>query len=299
MCRFAAYLGHPLLLSQLITEPVHSLIHQSYRSLERPEPLNGDGFGVAWFVPEISPTPALFKEITPAWNNENLREIARVTTSRCILAHVRAASPESSVHRLNCHPFAAGSVALMHNGFLAGFSHWRRALLAELSDEAFGLIRGSTDSEHAFALFWDNWRRRTETDPMEAMFLALQATIARLEQLKLAAGLHDCSYFNFCVADGERLVATRFSSDHQSPASLHYTTGRELRCREGVHLAEPADKDPNFVIVASEETAPGFCWNVVPVNHAVLAWQAGVARVRPLNVADLHHSTVPQKSLSC
>ena len=101
MCRFIAYLGHPLLISKLVTEPIHSLIHQSYHARERPEPLNGDGFGVAWFAPEFSPRPALFKDTTPAWNNENLREMAPVTRSRCILAHVRAASPNSSVHRLN------------------------------------------------------------------------------------------------------------------------------------------------------------------------------------------------------
>ncbi len=282
MCRFAAYLGHPLLLSKLITEPAHSLIHQSYQARERPEPLNGDGFGVAWFVPEISPTPALLKDITPAWNNENLREVSRVTTSRCILAHVRAASPESSVHRLNCHPFAAGRVALMHNGYLAGFSRWRRALMADLSDEAFALIRGSTDSEHAFALFWDHLRARSDADPMEALFAALQATIARLEQLKLAAGVNDCSYFNFCVADGERMVATRYASDQSAPASLHYTTGRELRCQDGRIVADPLADEPDFVIVASEETTPGFCWNEVPINHAVLARQHGEAAVRPL-----------------
>lgn len=279
MCRFVAYLGHPLLLSKLVTEPAHSLIHQSFQARERPEPLNGDGFGVAWFVPEVSPTPALLKDVTPAWNNENLREVARVTQSRCILAHVRAASPESSVHRLNCHPFAFGHLAVMHNGYLAGFPRWRRALLHELSDEAFGLIRGSTDSEHAFALFYDHWRR----DPGQGLLHALQATILKLEELKLAAGITDNSYFNFCVADGEKLVATRYSSDLVSPASLHYTTGRELRCHDGRYLAGPADSDPNFVIVASEETTPGFCWNVVPVNHAVLASQGGQIEVRPLS----------------
>ena len=41
----------------------------------------------------------------------------------------------------------------MHNGSLEGFSQGRRKLLAELSDEAFELIAGSTDSEHLFAIF--------------------------------------------------------------------------------------------------------------------------------------------------
>ena len=48
MCRFVFYRGAPIRLSSLLTEPVHSIIHQSYRSKERAEPLNGDGFGVGW-----------------------------------------------------------------------------------------------------------------------------------------------------------------------------------------------------------------------------------------------------------
>src|SRR5690349_16561066 len=91
VCRFTFYRGEPLPLAQLITEPVHSLIHQSFHSDEREEPLNGDGFGLAWYV-DGSAEPALFRAVTPAWSNRNLRELARVTTSGCVLAHVRAAT---------------------------------------------------------------------------------------------------------------------------------------------------------------------------------------------------------------
>ena len=90
MCRLIAYAGHSLCVAELVTRPVHSLVNQSYHSTERSEPLNGDGFGVAWYHPELSERPALFREVTPAWNNENLRELARVLYSPCILAHIRA-----------------------------------------------------------------------------------------------------------------------------------------------------------------------------------------------------------------
>jgi len=46
MCRFAAYLGLEIFISSLVTEPHHSIIHQSYHAKERIEPLNGDGFGI-------------------------------------------------------------------------------------------------------------------------------------------------------------------------------------------------------------------------------------------------------------
>ena len=48
MCRFTLYLGPPVRLSTLLTEPEHSLILQSFHAAERDEPLNGDGFGIGW-----------------------------------------------------------------------------------------------------------------------------------------------------------------------------------------------------------------------------------------------------------
>ncbi|MFQ5353611.1 MAG: class II glutamine amidotransferase, partial [Thermodesulfobacteriota bacterium] len=61
MCRFVLYLGEDVALNSLITEPENSIIHQSFHSHERAEPLNGDGFGVAWYAPEVGEEPAVFK----------------------------------------------------------------------------------------------------------------------------------------------------------------------------------------------------------------------------------------------
>lgn len=286
MCRFAAYLGHPLKLCQLVTEPSHSLIHQSYQAKERPEPLNGDGFGVAWFPPDAGSRPALFKDTSPAWNNDNLREIARVTQSHCILAHVRAASPGSAVQRLNCHPFCMGHLALMHNGFLAGFPRWRRSLLAQLSDLAFENIRGSTDSEHAFALLYDHYLRlNPQMPPLERLLQSVSATIDNLETLKFQAGVEEHSHFNFAIADGEHIVATRYCSCPADlpAASLHYTTGSRFHCQDGRMAMEASAEIADVVLIASEEMTPDFCWEEVPVNSAVLASHPGRIEIRSLS----------------
>ncbi|MBS2038891.1 class II glutamine amidotransferase [bacterium] len=286
MCRFIGYLGHPLRLSQLITEPEHSLIQQSYQARERPEPLNGDGFGVAWFVPEFSPTPALFKDVSPAWSNENLRELSKVTSSRCILAHVRAASPQSPVNRLNCHPFSQSGLAFMHNGYLADFGRWRRSLLNGLSDAAFEVIRGSTDSEHAFALFCDfYWKRPESVEPLLRLSQSLVLTIQRLELLRQEAGVLPGSYFNFLVADGENMVATRFASHRdEPPPSLHYATGRNLRCERGKIQLDQTPDSADVAMIVSEETGPEFCWEQVPPNHLVLAQHPGEIELRPIEI---------------
>ena len=108
-------------------------------------------------------------------------------------------------------------------------------------------------------------------------------TIHKLEELKSAAGVQETSYFNFALADGERLVATRYSSaGDANPASLHYTSGRNLRCEKGkVHL-DSDDDDPDVALIASEETSPNFNWSVVPLNNMILAEHPGKIQLRPI-----------------
>ncbi len=49
MCRFAAYLGEPLLINEVISKPKDSLIKQSSAALESDVTINADGFGIGWY----------------------------------------------------------------------------------------------------------------------------------------------------------------------------------------------------------------------------------------------------------
>ncbi|MDH5608972.1 MAG: class II glutamine amidotransferase, partial [Cyclobacteriaceae bacterium] len=177
MCRFTFYQGRPIRIGSLITEPKHSLINQSYDALERDEPLNGDGFGLAWYNHQLSDEPALFKSVSPAWNNTNLLELSKLIESPCIMAHVRAATQGLGVMEVNCHPFKWGKYVFMHNGDIGGFSALRRPLLNSLSDEAFRHLRGSTDSEHFFCLLMDELIRLKELEPADRLASAMMGAI--------------------------------------------------------------------------------------------------------------------------
>jgi len=270
MCRFVAYLGPPLPLADLITLPANSLIYQSYASHEREEPLNGDGFGVAWYPPGDGAAPALFRAITPAWSNRNLHELARVTRSGCIFAHVRAATQVYAVSEVNCHPFTHGRYTFMHNGDVGGFAQLRRRLLNLLSDEAFGLVEGSTDSEHLFALFHDRLAELTEPDPPRALAQALRATIAQVTALSQDAG-HEPCYLNLAVTDGHCAAITRYTTDSAGRAeSLHITHGRRYTCHGGVCRMVDPPYGVGAVIVSSEALSEDKGWIPVPVNHMVV-----------------------------
>lgn len=284
MCRFALYLGQPISLSSLVTEPEHSIIQQSLGSREQEDTFNGDGFGVAWYAPEISPEPALFTDITPAWSNPNLRHLARVVQSPCILAHVRAASPGLPVVRLNCHPFVHGRFAFMHNGRIGGFLRIRRQIQSRLSDESFDLIAGSTDSEHLFALFIDHYRRSSErADPTERMAAALVGAIAEVEQIRRDAGVEESSRLNLAVADGRCAVVTRWASAGEAN-SLYLHTGKRYVCAGGVcHMEEP-DTGRGAVIVVSEQLSSDAGWEAVPPGGLVLVRADLSAEVRAFSV---------------
>ena len=75
MCRWIAYRGETIALEHYVTTPAHSLISQSIQALESTASVNGDGFGLGWYG--IHPEPGLYREIRPAWSDENLRHLCR------------------------------------------------------------------------------------------------------------------------------------------------------------------------------------------------------------------------------
>jgi len=69
-----AYLGDPIPAEELVFRPVHSIIDQSLHAKLTGVTTNGDGFGIGWYGD--GPNPSVYKGTHPAWNDENLREIA-------------------------------------------------------------------------------------------------------------------------------------------------------------------------------------------------------------------------------
>lgn len=265
MCRLAAYMGPEIYISSLVTEPRHSLIHQSYHAKERIEPLNGDGFGIGWYAPRFCNSPALFKAVSPAWNNRNLAEMARVTQSGCIFAHVRAATSGGHVSRSNCHPFSWENYLFMHNGTIHGFQGIQRRLRASLSDEAYFSIAGDTDSEHLFAMFVDRIAS-IGAPTMDDLKRSLVDAVASIEKMKKEAGVDEPSTMNLVLSDGNRIVATRFASGDAESNSLYYATMERFRCENGMCSIDDGDKG---VLIVSEPLEELYHWQKIPHNHVI------------------------------
>jgi predicted glutamine amidotransferase len=224
----------------------------------------------------------VFRSITPAWNNRNLQNLARVVASDCVFAHVRAATQSSGVNEANCHPFRWQRYLCMHNGDIGDFRLVRRKLLASVCDEAFSNVYGSTDSEHFFALYIDSWLAIDDDDPARRMARALSTAIERVLELVREAGAGSPSYMNVAIADGDHAVVSRFTDEPgEQPESLYYFSGSlypELPDPRGTHrsvtvsserlTSDPgwAEVPPGQIIVLRRDLAPQFMPVLAPAR---------------------------------
>ena len=301
MCRFLAYRGQPLVLDELLYQPNNSLIKQSASAHEAEEPLNGDGFGVGWYSPEIDQDPGLYVSVRPAWNDRNLRYLSKHIRTKCLFAHVRAAS-EGEVSEANCHPFHFKNYMFMHNGGLGGFARLKRQMRRRLSDEIYDWVRGQTDSEHLFALFLENLRASGARPTTEQIASTLEQTIREIEAMKIAEGITEASYINCAVTDGFSVVAVRYVSDPTEKAStLYYTRGQRYVCVDGIAKMVPADlqKREHAVLIVSEKlTERTADWQEIPTNTMCIVDEKMHLEIRPIDDGlGLTHSptVVPKK----
>ncbi|MGB0514178.1 MAG: class II glutamine amidotransferase [Wenzhouxiangellaceae bacterium] len=282
MCRFTCYLGDEIVLADLVTRPENSLINQSTHAKERPEPLNGDGFGLAWYL-RGDPEPARFRSLTPAWSNANLAELARVTRSSCIMAHVRAATGgQFDVSEANCHPFRCGPFAFMHNGDIRAFSRIRRPLMESLSDAGFASVRGTTDSEHMFALAMERLRGHEENIDCALLADTLEWTVRQVLALLREHAPETHAYLNLVLAGGQSVAACRFSTDPDYIDSLYLNQGASYVCNDGVCSMESPGDGPRALLISSEPLNEGPNWKEVPRNHLVAAAAPDSVSLRPL-----------------
>jgi len=248
MCRYAAYLGPPLILSELIYKPANSLVHQAKDAMQSSTRINADGFGVGWYTPEICSEPAVFKDTSPLWNNRNLGSIAGKIRSSSIVAHVRSASSYDPVTRENCHPFQRGRLLWMHNGDIPGRARLTRQVALAADDTLLAQIRGNTDTEMAFTLFLTNLAGWPDEQPtLDGLAEAMRQTLLQIAGWHREAAEKRPLEMNFCVTDGTILAASRYAVSDQPGPTLHWYQSADERAEPAVYIAsEPLFEGPEW-----------------------------------------------------
>jgi predicted glutamine amidotransferase len=271
MCRWMAWLGQPVLIEELLFKSEHGIVDQSLHARMGAEPTNGDGFGLGWYG--TGEGPGLYRSVSPAWADPNLRELAAHVESPLFMAHVRAAIG-SPVQETNCHPFRRGDWLFVHNGFLADFHLLRRDLMLAIDPELFADVQGSTDTEVVFHLALTFG---LEEDPIGA----LEATVGLIEDTGRRRGTTGGVQASFGVSDGTHLWAVRYatdgharslfaSSEVEAVRRLYPDTRRFQRLRE----------EDRLIVSEPFSDLPGV-WREIPEATAVTASPDGALEERP------------------
>ena len=257
MCRWLAYTGGPILMSELLIKPKDNLIHQSLHAKAMRIPTNGDGYGLGWY--DKQPYPGLFRSIRPAWNDMNLHDLASHIESPLFLSHVRASSL-APIQETNCHPFRYNKWLFMHNGQIAQYEFLRQALLAKISPEYFNDLMGSTDSEVMFYLALTYGLEANVTSGISEMVKAVKAAGKK-------AGVSGDLWMTLAISDGNSLWCYRYGSDGKGP-TLYISPSIEELTRLNPHVE---DKFGDFAACIVSEPIGDYqhTWRIVPENSVV------------------------------
>lgn len=267
MCRFMCYKGeHEEVIWDLISKPKHSLIHQSFESKERVRAINADGFGIAWYN-DIDDQPALFKSERPAWNDPNLQTITSKISSSCFAFHIRDANV-GDINVTNAHPFVYDKLTMMHNGSIAEFGKIKRKLRTYLDDEFYAWVKGSTDSEHFFALFTQNLKKYGDMDSIGDVVVAIRKTIKIINKLLDDKGISGSTQLNLNITNGKFIVACRYANNGKAP-SLYYSKMGKISYVNNIFniLTANETRGKSILIVSEKFDDITDSWTKIPKNN--------------------------------
>jgi predicted glutamine amidotransferase len=265
MCRWLGYSGAPLYLEEAIVKPEHSLIDQSLEARSGATTTNGDGFGIGWY--DSRQTPGVYKDVQPAWNDRNLRDLTAHIESPLFLAHIRAATG-SAVQQSNCHPFRHQRWLFVHNGLIRQFDRVKRELALAVEPRLYPMILGTTDSE---LMFYLALTFGLEQDPLTG----LERMVGFVEKTCRERGIDNPIQLSAGLSDGERLLAVRYSTERNSRTLLH------SKSMEALQVINPDLKrfSPDTRAVVSEPIGVlTEAWEEIPESTAVIIFRGEVQK---------------------
>jgi gamma-glutamyl hercynylcysteine S-oxide hydrolase len=214
VCRHLAWLGSLRTLGELLLDPAHGLLVQSYAPRRQAHGrMNADGWGVGFFTP-ARPEPARWRSNRPLWTDASFASVAPVISSSCVLAAVRSASSGMPADETAVAPFQRGRWLVSHNGVVD-----RSALGPHPAAESV------CDSAQLAAHLFDFGPERVGEFVAD---VGKRDPNARL---------------NLLLTDGSRILATRW-----------HDTLSVLRTSDGVIVAsEPFDDDPRWFDIPDQQ----------------------------------------------
>ncbi|GAB3289954.1 ergothioneine biosynthesis protein EgtC [Parasphingorhabdus pacifica] len=250
MCRHVGYAGPPVALDELLLEPAHSLLEQSWapRDMRSGGTVNADGFGAGWYLSGTA-EPIRYRAAVPMWTDRAFAAFASSIHARAVLAAVRSATVGMCVTEGACAPFSDGKWLFSHNGKVPGWPNSLAKAAAGLDVVDLMTLDAPTDS----AVLWALLRQRLDTgeDPATAVTRLVEEVVTAVPSARM----------NLLLTDGTLLVAT--------------TWAHSLWLR----------RDSDSVTIASEPFGTGPGWQEIPDRRLVVA-DARQVRITALEEGD-------------
>jgi len=291
MCRVLAYLGHPVLLDDLLYKPDNSLVRQSYDP-KMMRMLNLAGFGMAAWDGQSHDPKNPFTYRTPSLPifDQNLRDLAQKICATALIAHIRGVpyTEGSTVASQNLHPFRFKGfrLAMAHNGDLWSFPDMKFHLLQHIHPGIAQSIQGTTDSEWIYAVLMSQFKDPTADVGVSEITRAVERTLTLIAEVRQKLGIHVASPVNLFISNGNDLVATRYTFDYgcypDDPAAVNltyptlwYTFGSDYGYHDGEWKMRGGPGNFDSVLLASEPlTQDVSTWLEVP-EYSLLSVSIG------------------------
>ena len=174
-----------------------------------------------------------------------------------------------------------------------------------LSYDAYVNVLGSTDSEHAAALYISNLTNQGTKDtwekeyPITSMLDSITKTVIQIMELqqKTLGDKKAPNSLNFCATDGKKMVAIRFRNHAtQQPPSLYWSefAGKTLNQKfpgspdsadatNDLATKGADEKIGKHTIIASEPTTYDDAeWHLIGANCALTVDEEGVEKESPI-----------------
>ncbi|KRE52844.1 ergothioneine biosynthesis protein EgtC [Phycicoccus sp. Soil748] len=119
MCRHLAWFGEPTSVADLVLQPAHGLLTQSWAPRRQAHgTVNADGWGVG-LHPDGGGEPVRWRSDKPMWSDTNLASVAPLLVSCRVVAAVRSASAGMPADATAAAPFLHDGWLVSHNGRVA------------------------------------------------------------------------------------------------------------------------------------------------------------------------------------
>lgn len=237
MCRLLSYVGKPTAVGPLVFGGGHSLYEQSWKPRELLSgSVNADGYGVVWYS---DGRPGRIAEARPIWYDDGLERTLSLIESSCVVAALRNSTPGLPVDRAGLLPMVHDRWSFVLNGFVPDFRALHmRALRADLPDDLYAALRGSSDSETLFLL---------AVAALRAGATLEEALVQVVERVSARVGKREAQ-LNMVLSDGESVAAVRSST---------------VLVSNSLYLARRPAFAPHGTVIASEAVDAGGAWTVV------------------------------------